>query len=106
MTPGNLRSRLSRLLGAEPPASAPSIEVLAAQPRDGYVEQRVRFAGAEGDVPAYLLVPDSAGDRAPSPGVVVHHQPQRGPARARTRVPTTPAATPTSSRSGSSAAGC
>ena len=85
MTPGNLRSRLSRLLGAEPPASAPSIEVLAAQPRDGYVEQRVRFAGAEGQVPAYLLVPGGAGDRAPSPGVVVHHQhsedrPGHGPA--------------------------
>lgn len=74
MTPGNLRSRLARLLGAEPPASAPSIEVLAAQPRDGYAEQRVRFAGAEGDVPAYLLVPDGAGDGAPAPGVVVHHQ--------------------------------
>jgi dienelactone hydrolase len=72
MTPGNLRAGLTSLLGAEPPATAPSLEVLADIPRDGYTEQRVRFAGFEGEVPAYLLLPDAA--RFPAPGVVVHHQ--------------------------------
>lgn len=38
---------------------------------NGYVELRVRYAGIEEDVPAFLLVPDGAG---PFPAVLAHHQ--------------------------------
>jgi dienelactone hydrolase len=71
MTPTDLRQRLAVLLDFAVPERAPALEVLATEARDGYAEQRVAFAGAEGDVPAYLLLP--AGD-GPFRGVVAYHQ--------------------------------
>jgi dienelactone hydrolase len=67
----DLRARLSALLGFAVPDRPPTLEVLAVARRDGYTEHRVAFAGAEGPVPAYLLVPDRDGLL---PGVVAHHQ--------------------------------
>jgi dienelactone hydrolase len=72
MEPDDLRARLAALLALAPPGAPPEVGVVARTERDGYVEQRVVLAGAEGDVPAFLLVPDGA-DR-PLPAVVVHHQ--------------------------------
>ncbi len=72
MKPDDLRARLAVLLDFAAPATPPEFGVVARAERDGYVEQRVVFSGAEGDVPAFLLVPDGA-DR-PLPAVVVHHQ--------------------------------
>jgi dienelactone hydrolase len=75
MAAAELRERLTALLDFAIPAGTPALEVHATTPRDGYTEHRVAFAGAEGAVPAYLLIPDHAGDAgAPRPGVVVHHQ--------------------------------
>ena len=47
------------------------LEVLSERSADGYAEMRVRYGGIEGDVPAFLLVPDGAG---PFPSVLAHHQ--------------------------------
>jgi dienelactone hydrolase len=63
------RGRFAELMGfAVPPAQ---LEVLGERRLPGYVERRVRFGGREGDVPAFLLVPDG---RGPFPGVVAFHQ--------------------------------
>jgi dienelactone hydrolase len=67
----DLRARLTALLDFAVPDRPPEPEVLAVTPRDGFTEQRVAFAGAEGPVPAYLLLPDRDG---PLPGVVAYHQ--------------------------------
>jgi dienelactone hydrolase len=67
----DLRARLTALLDFAVPARPPELEVLTVTPRDGFTEQRVAFAGAEGPVPAYLLLPDREG---PLPGVVAYHQ--------------------------------
>ena len=72
MTDAGLRARLAGRLAFAAPATAPVIEVLETAARPGYAAQRVVFAGAEGPVPAYLLVPEERA--APVPGVVVHHQ--------------------------------
>ena len=72
MTTDDLRARLAALLDLPDPGPPAAIRVVARIERDGYVEERVAFAGAEGDVPAFLLVPD--GGRRPLPAVVVHHQ--------------------------------
>ena len=72
MEPDDLRARLAALLDLPDPGPPPEIGVVVRAERDGYVEQRVVFAGAEGDVPAFLLVPD--GGRRRLPAVVVHHQ--------------------------------
>jgi dienelactone hydrolase len=72
MAAADVRERLTALLHFAAPPAAPALEVRGTAPREGYAEHRVAFAGAEGAVPAYLLVPDDA--RAPGPGVVVHHQ--------------------------------
>jgi dienelactone hydrolase len=75
MAAPDVRERLTALLDFAAPPAAPAVEAHAATPRDGYAEHRVAFAGAEGAVPAYLLVPDGAGEAgAQRPGVVVHHQ--------------------------------
>jgi dienelactone hydrolase len=71
MTATDLRQRLAALLGFAPPERAPALDVLATEQRDGYAEHRVAFPGAEGDVPAYLLLPRAEG---PFPGVVAYHQ--------------------------------
>ena len=70
MAAADLRARLIALLELPEPG-APVLDVLSGEPRDGYAEQRVAFAGAEGPVPAYLLLPHGDG---PFPGVVAHHQ--------------------------------
>src|SRR4051794_2019621 len=65
----DLRRRLAEVVRF---AVAPArLEVLAERPRAGYTERRARFAGREGDVPAYLLVPDGPG---PFGAVVAFHQ--------------------------------
>jgi dienelactone hydrolase len=49
--------------------SAARLEVLAERRVPGGIEQRVRFAGSEGDVPAYLIMvdgPDRSAARSPS----------------------------------------
>jgi dienelactone hydrolase len=71
MSATDLRQRLAALVDFAVPGRAPALEVLATERRDGYAEYRVAFAGAEGDVPAYLLVPEGDG---PFPGVVAYHQ--------------------------------
>jgi len=71
MTATDLRERLAALLDFAVPQRAPALDVLATEPRDGCAEHRVAFAGAEGDVPAYLLVPAGEG---PFGGVVAYHQ--------------------------------
>src|SRR5262245_26593635 len=68
----DLRERLAALLDVAPPRTPAALAVVARTARDGYVEERVAFAGSEGDVPAFLLVPDGAG--GPLAAVVVHHQ--------------------------------
>jgi dienelactone hydrolase len=65
------RARLTALLGFAIPERPPTLQVVAREVRAGYVEHRVAFAGAEGDVPAFLLLPFGAG---PFAGVVAHHQ--------------------------------
>jgi dienelactone hydrolase len=72
MAAENLRARLTALLRFAAPATRPAFDVLERSPRDGYAEHRVAFVGAEGPVPAYLLVPDGDGGRMP--GVVAFHQ--------------------------------
>jgi dienelactone hydrolase len=72
VTAAGLRSALATCLDFAAPPGAPELEVLETVARPGYAEQRVAFAGAEGAVPAYLLLPD--GRDAPGPGIVVHHQ--------------------------------
>jgi dienelactone hydrolase len=71
MAAPDLRARLAALLRLAVPSEPPPAAVLAREHRDGYVEERLAFAGAEGDVPAYRLVPDGAG---PFAGVVAFHQ--------------------------------
>lgn len=46
-------------------------EVVSERRRDRYREQLVSFAGIEGDVPSFLLVPDGSG---PFPAVLALHQ--------------------------------
>ena len=71
----DVRERLTALLDFATPPAAPPLEVRGTTPREGYTEDRVAFTGAEGAVPAYLLVPAGAHDAgARRPGVVVHHQ--------------------------------
>ena len=65
-----LRARLAELL-AFPAPPAPTLEVLERRRRPGYVEQLVRYAGAEEPVPAYLLAPEG---RGPCGSVVALHQ--------------------------------
>jgi dienelactone hydrolase len=67
----DLRARLAALLRFAVPPDPPPLEILERQRRPGYAEQRVAFAGAEGKVPAFLLVPDGDG---PFPAVVAYHQ--------------------------------
>lgn len=64
-----LRVGLAKLVAFEPRPS--SLEIVSERRMDGYLEQRVRFAGMEEEVPALLLVPDGAG---PFPAVLAHHQ--------------------------------
>ena len=64
-----LRHRFAQLLGFAVPAAR--LELLAERALAGYFEQRVIFPGREGDVPAYLLLPDGPG---PFGAVVVFHQ--------------------------------
>jgi dienelactone hydrolase len=71
MAAPDLRARLAALLRFALPAEPPAVEVVERGARDGYVEERIVFAGAEGEVPAYRLVPDAAGA---FPGVVAFHQ--------------------------------
>ncbi len=64
-----MRTPFAALVDFEVP-SAPELVVHEERRRSGYTEQAVSYAGGEGDVPAFLLVPDE-----PSGGaVVVHHQ--------------------------------
>jgi dienelactone hydrolase len=67
----DLRARLAALLRFAVPSAPPSVTVVARCERDGYAEERIAFAGAEGEVPAYRLVPDGDG---PFPGAVAYHQ--------------------------------
>jgi dienelactone hydrolase len=67
----DLRARLTAFLDFAVPRRPPALELLGGTPRDGYTEHRADFAGAEGPVPAYLLMPDRDG---PLPGVVAYHQ--------------------------------
>jgi dienelactone hydrolase len=67
----DLRARLTALLHFAVPDRPSQLEVVSSEARDGYVEHRVAFAGAEGDVPAFLLLPVGDG---PFPGVIAHHQ--------------------------------
>ena len=71
MDADDLRARLSALVGFAVGRPPSAIDVLERVARDGYTEERVAFAGSEGDVPAFLLLPDGA---RRVPGVVVHHQ--------------------------------
>ena len=71
MSAADLRDRLAALLGYAAPDEPPALDVLSTRACDGYVEHAVAFASAEGDVPAYLLVPDGDG---PFGGVVAYHQ--------------------------------
>jgi len=71
MDADDLRARLTALVGFAVGRPPSAIDVLERVARDGYTEERVAFAGSEGDVPAFLLLPDSA---RRVPGVVVHHQ--------------------------------
>lgn len=71
MAAPDLRARLSALLRVAVPHEPPAVEVVERSPRDGYVEERIVFAGAEGEVPAFRLVPDGDG---PFPGAVAFHQ--------------------------------
>jgi dienelactone hydrolase len=71
MSAADLRDRLAALVAFAVPDSAPSLDTLSTRACDGYTERLVAFAGAEGDVPAYLLVPLGEG---PFPGVVAYHQ--------------------------------
>jgi dienelactone hydrolase len=75
MAAADVRERLTALLDFAAPPAPPALEVRATTPRDGYEEHEVAFAGSEGAVPAYLLLPDGAGEAgARCPGAVVHHQ--------------------------------
>jgi dienelactone hydrolase len=71
MNAAALRERLAALLDFEAPERPPPLDVGPSERRDGYAEHRVAFAGSEGGVPAFLLVPDGGG---PFPGVVAFHQ--------------------------------
>src|SRR4051812_36325327 len=67
----DLRLRLAALLRFAVPDEPPAVEVLERSFRDGYMEERIAFAGFEGAVPAFRLVPSGDG---PFPGVVAFHQ--------------------------------
>jgi dienelactone hydrolase len=71
MAAPDLRARLAALMRFAVPDEPPRVEVLERFARDGYAGERIVFAGFEGDVPAFRLVP--AGD-GPFPGVVAFHQ--------------------------------
>src|SRR3954451_16703728 len=71
MAAPDLRARLAALLGFAVPDEPVGVEVLERSSCDGYVEERVVFAGFECAVPALRLVP--SGDR-PFAGVVAFHQ--------------------------------
>jgi dienelactone hydrolase len=71
MAAPDLRARLAALLRFAVPDEPVGVEVLERSFCDGYVEERVLFAGFEGGVPAFRLVPPGAG---PFPGVVAFHQ--------------------------------
>ncbi|HLH14489.1 MAG TPA: hypothetical protein VKV16_06835, partial [Solirubrobacteraceae bacterium] len=64
-----LRTELAQLVAFEQRESV--FNVSSERRLDGYREMRVRYAGIEEEVPAFLLVPDGAG---PFPAVLVHHQ--------------------------------
>src|SRR4051794_1108662 len=71
MAAPDLRARLAALLRFAVPDEPVGVEVLERSPCDGYDEERVVFAGFEGAVPAFRLVPAGAG---PFAGVVAFHQ--------------------------------
>src|SRR3954447_225578 len=71
MAAPDLRARLGALLRFGVPDEPVGVEVLERSSCDGYVEERVVFAGFQGAVPAFRLVPAGAG---PFPGVVAFHQ--------------------------------
>src|SRR3954469_3892516 len=71
MAAPDLRTRLAALLRFAVPHEPAAVEVLERAACDGYVEERVVFAGFEGAVPAFRLVPSRDG---PFPGVVAFHQ--------------------------------
>jgi dienelactone hydrolase len=64
-----LRADFAQLIAFERHDS--SFDVLSHRRLDGYLELRVSYAGVEGQIPAFLLVPDGVG---PFPAVLVHHQ--------------------------------
>jgi dienelactone hydrolase len=68
-TAHTLRGRFAALLRFGVPAAG--LDVLDERRMPGGIEQRVRFAGSEGDVPAYLILPDG---RGPFGAVVAFHQ--------------------------------
>ena len=69
MSAESLRADLRELLQFAVPPS-PILRLGDCELRDGYLEQRVSYAGDEGDVPALLLIPA----KPSGAGVVVHHQ--------------------------------
>jgi dienelactone hydrolase len=71
MAAPDLRARLAALLRFAAPEEPPAADLIERCSRDGYVEERIAFAGYEGDVPAYRLVPSGDG---PFAGVVAFHQ--------------------------------
>jgi dienelactone hydrolase len=71
MSAPDLRSRLAAVLGFAVLDEPPAVAVGERRACDGFVQERVVFAGFEGDVPAFRLVPSGGG---PFPGVVVFHQ--------------------------------
>lgn len=68
-TAHTLRGRFAALLRFG--VRAAGLDVLDERRMPGGIEQRVRFAGSEGDVPAYLILPDG---RGPFGAVVAFHQ--------------------------------
>lgn len=64
-----LRAEFAQLVGFEQRDSR--FEVISERRLDGYAELRGSYAGVEGEVPAFLLLPDGPG---PFPAVLTQHQ--------------------------------